>query len=179
MSKSWVSKRRRVRIKEERKEARTHPTLIVRSPLIFAKRDKKGDLPHDRTVAWSEKSIRSASNNWSKVLVFYKIENPNQHILFLKTLEFLGISNFSVVAYPIDDPEEATRLWKQALVEHGGGFIPPRNPREVVYLNLNRYIDAPHFTWVGENDHNEAKVEIDKPKTFNDFQSMRKKAAQW
>lgn len=152
-------------------------TLVVTSPLFFAKRDKNGD-PID-PIEWSEDLLRSVSEQWPQVLVFCSVPPELKGITSSIPVEDLGLTNMKVILYSVQKPEIATRIWKQAIIEIGGVFRPAGNPREVVYLSLKRHFDAPHITWVGSEDHSKAKVEIDKEKSFKDLQQLRRKKADW
>jgi hypothetical protein len=98
---------------------------------------------------------------------------------FVSFVGSLEISNLELVRYSTVDPEEATKIWKERIIAAGGVFKPARNPREITYLNIKKYFDAPHITWAGADDHKKAKVEIEKEKSFKDHQELRKRRAEW
>jgi hypothetical protein len=176
---TWTGGRRR-KLKPKVEKIKT---LVVTSPLLFTKRDKLNQLVDP--FEWSDDCLRQASENWPKVLIFCPVpadltdpgkKEPPDLAEHVKTL---GISNLIVIPYSVTNPTSATRIWKQSIIDVGGVFNPARNPREVVYMNMQRHITAPHLTWAGAEDHKKAKVEIDKEKSFKDLQDIRKKRAEW
>jgi len=178
---TWTGGRRRLKPKKVEKIK----TLIVVNPLLFSKRDKNNI--HFDPIQWSEEALRQASKAWPQVLIFCPVPEdlqdqssnapPPQDLW--KFVESLGLTNVSVCQYTVKNPENATKIWKQRIIDLGGIFKPAKNPREVVYLNLQRHFYGPHLTWAGPEDQKKAKVEIDKEKSFKDLQKMRKKKAEW
>lgn len=178
---TWTGGRRRLKPKKQKKIK----TLIVTNPLLFSQRNKNNI--HLDPILWSESVVRQASEGWPQVLIFCPVPedmvDPNSTSMrpqdLYEFVESLGLTNVSVCQYSVTNPENATKIWKQRIIDLGGTFKPAKNPREVVYLNLQRHFHGPHLTWVGPEDQKKAKVEIDKEKSFKDFQEMRKKKAEW
>lgn len=157
-----------------------HKDTLIANAELFIRRDKHNEV--DRTfgaegVPWSMAMLRQASQAWEEVLIFitnkdYVESLPN----FLKTL---GLPNVTAFVFPSRLTEERTSFMKQCLIERGARIKSVRNPREVTYMNLQKFIDAPHMTWAGANDHSKAKIEVDKPKSFSELQSERKRRSSW
>ncbi len=84
-----------------------------------------------------------------------------------------------VCSYARKDIEATTSFWKTTLMELGASFRRTRNPREMTYLNLHTYMTAPHITWVGPDDHSKIKINLEKDKTFQELQKVRRSRAEW
>lgn len=161
-------------------------TLVITNPLIFAKRDKKGEVPTEK-IEWSEQMIKQAAKKWPQVLiscptfdvcpsVAKAAATDDSFYIFAKSL---NIPNVELILFTTTDPEEATKIWKERIIKAGGVYKRAKNPREVTYLNIQKYFDAPHITWAGTQDHKKAKIEIEKEKSFQDYQELRKRKAEW
>lgn len=174
---SWTGGRKRTKLVPPS----VKQTLIVVTPLLFAKRDRQGKVC--KPVEWSELMLRQAANNWEEVLILLNsnesILNENTRNLF-RLLISLNISNIvQLVIYPTDNTEEMTNFLKTQLIQRGARIKPIRNPREVTYLNMRQHIEAPHMTWVSQNEHTKARIDLDKPKSFKDLQNERKQKSTW
>lgn len=185
---SWTGDRRSNR---QKKVERKLKTLVVTDPVFFVKRDKRGlprkDKPHD----YSEEMIKAATEQFESIVIFCSAKNnPAQVVTFLKSLNFpvaltasqvlpLPVPQFRVISYEQKDLESITSFWKETLLELGATFKRVRNPREITYLTLDRYMVADHITWVGPDDHFKIKIELEKDKTFQELQAERRKRAEW
>jgi hypothetical protein len=177
-SSAWVSRKRRAKRPTEEKTN----TLVVINPFFFAKRNKNGQAPPN--PEWSESMLRQAAEKWPKILIFFPLESPEmvEDGLAEKLYRFtrdLKLSNINIVTYSRTDPISATKVWREAIRSVGGTIVSPKNPREVTYLNMEKHTHASHITWVDLDDHEKLGVEIDKPKSFSDFQKVRKRSAGW
>jgi hypothetical protein len=176
---SWTGGRRRIKPAS----LAVKKTLIA-SPLLFTKRDKRGvigDVPE-----WSETMLRQASKTWEEVLIFVYPGHGGSCMTasvladsLLKFLEPLSIPNIVVIVPAGDDTETLTTFTKRCLVERGAKIKSVKNPREVTYMNLRKFIDAPHMHWAGNEDFKKAKIDLDKAKSFKDLQDERKARASW
>lgn len=160
-------------------------TLLVVGPLLFSKRDRQGKIPfQDRLLEdgiepeWSELMLRQAAKVWEEVLVFFIPLLPIYDKLD-KFLKPLNIPNIKLIMYPAGSTEEMTNFLKKLLIERGARIKPSKNPREITYINMRMHIEAPHMTWVSQNEHVKAKIDLDKPKSFMDLQSERKLKSSW
>jgi len=169
---TWTGGRRR--LKKPKKE--TVPTLVVADPNFFAKRDKRGFVPKE--FEYSEDMLRAARAKFDLIVVFERRRRKIRD-RFSKFLESLGIDGVRVVEYTGRDVETITSAWKTTLMEMGASFRRVRNPREITYLNLANYMNAPHITWVGPDDHKKIKINLEKDKTFKELQEERRKRAEW
>lgn len=150
-------------------------TLVVSDASFFRRRDKHNKLMEE----WSESMLRQAAQKWPQVVIFEKMEYNAASLSTFLFVADLKLSNVKIISYPQEELDKTTAFWKECLTELGAKIKPARNPREVTYLNLDKWINAPHITWAGLNDHKKAKIEIDKPLTFQELQDNRKKKAEW
>jgi hypothetical protein len=174
MSSNWTGGRRRLKpVKKPRKK-----TLVVKDPSFFAKRDKKGNLTSMEEPEWSTDMIEQAAEKWEQVLIFiYGGRRATEKLN--KVIESLSLSNIINYTHPSENVEHITAFWKECLIKHGAEIKRARNPREITYLNIDKFVTAPHFTWVEGDDHKTAGIVVDKPKSFNDLQKERRKRSQW
>jgi len=176
---SWTGGRRRIK-----PAPITVKKTLIASPLLFTKRDKHGaigDVPE-----WSEPMLRQVSEAWEEVLIFVYSGLGGSCVTasvladsLLKFLKPLSISNIIVIVPVGEDTETLTTYTKRCLVERGAKIKSVKNPREVTYMNLRKFIDAPHMHWAGNEDFKKAKVDLDKAKSFKDLQDERKRSASW
>jgi hypothetical protein len=178
---SWTGGRRRKKINRP-----DYPkTLVVSDASFFLRRTKHNEIPPEGSQEWSELMVRQAAKKWPQVIIFelasqYPTPTSMEGFSSLEAfVDSLDVSNVKVITYEQQELDKVTAFWKECLVELGAKIKPARNPREVTYLNLDKWIDAPHITWAGQNGHKQAKIEIDKPATFEELQKKRKKKAKW
>ena len=114
------------------------------------------------------------------LIVVFEAENADHSIAsFLKSQENMYQDQFRLIRYTLGPVEDMTSYWKTALVNLGATFKRARNPREVTYLNLHRFVEGSHLQWVGPDDHKKIKIKLDKAKTFQELQEERKLKAEW
>jgi hypothetical protein len=121
--------------------------------------------------------LRQAATVWEEVLILVYPDSTAKSLK--KAVKSLDISNIKVVQYPDGTAEELTAFAKKMLIAHGARIKSSKNPREVTYLNLQKFLDAPHMTWVGTDDHSKARIDLDKPRSFEDMERARKAKASW
>ena len=176
---SWTGGRRRIKPKA----IESKPTLFVSDPRLFARRNKVNSVIYP--IEWSEQMVRDTVAKWEAICVFTTLrtltsELELEHVEdFKKFIKGLGINSITVTTSDSKNVEVATKEIKECIINLGGRFRPPKNPREVTYINARRYFDAPHITFVGMNGHKKVGIEIEKERSFNDCQKLRKKRSSW
>jgi hypothetical protein len=169
---AWTGDRKRIK-PEPKPKKRT----LVTTPLLFAKRDRKEDIVTDGPcVVWSLSMLKQASEKWEEVLVFCDLMYAEDLSNLVKIQEF---TNIMILTFEKTCTDSRTQFMKECLIERGAKIITTKNPREVTYLNIKKYINAPHFTWARADDHDKVGIDLDKPKSFKELQSERKTKATW
>jgi len=165
VSSSWTGGRRKLRKKPKRLK-----TLVVVDSVFFRKRDKRGHVTDKH--GYSDDMLAAVQDQFDLVVVF---EPLNTKTPMAKYVEESGSKKFSVIKYETHDIEKVTSLWKTTLVGLGATFKRVRNPREITYMNLDRYMLADHITWVGPDDHKKIKIKLDKIKTERALRRTQRK----
>jgi hypothetical protein len=167
---NWTGGRRRTKPQKIK-----HPkTLIVADPIFFARRDKRGNVTDP--VQWSPDMLEAVLAKWELIVVFEEIHADHPISNFLKLYKEYPIK---LIPYEFGKVEDVTSQWKTALLELGATFKRARNPREITYLNLYRFMEGKHLHWVGADDHRKIKIKLDKAKTFMELQAKRRTKAEW
>lgn len=168
---TWTGDRKRVK-----PEKPVLKRVLVADPYLFARRDKNNRI-NKLNIEWSEQMLREASEKWDEVLVFCAAEVELYGLQ--DQINEMGISNIIITFYPAKSTESITNMIKDCLIERGAKIRSCKNPREITYLNLYKFVNAPNIVFAKSNDHTLAKISVDKPKSFKDLQHERKSRAEW
>lgn len=175
MDNQWLPGPRRhfkVRPGEEGGEDKSRKVLVVLDPRLFGKRD-----PHDLILdEMSEDMLRQASSLYDQVIVFCEECQACRDVKRLA--EGASLANVEVVFAPEDFLEKTEELRKRILAV-GGKIKAVKNPREIAYHNLERFVLSGHIIFARREDWKKVGLELDKPKTFKDVQGERKKRVFW
>lgn len=173
MSGSWTGGKRRIKPSKPKHLK----TLIVADPSFFARRDKRGHVTEPRQ--WSEAMFEAATKKFELIVVFEQGGAEHSIDSFLKSQEKMNKDHFRLIFYPFGPVEDITSHWKTVLLGLGATFKRARNPREITYLNLWRFMEGSHLHWVGADDHKKIRIKLDKAKTFQELQKERRLKAEW
>lgn len=175
MADQWLPGPRRhfkVRPGEEGAEGEARRVLVVLDPRLFGKRDHN-DIILDEM---SEDMLRQASSLYDQVTVFCEECQACRDVKQLA--ESLVLTNVEVVFAPQDFLEKTEELRKRILAV-GGKIKAVKNPREIAYHNIERFILSGHILFARRDDWKKVGLELDKPKTFKDVQKERKGKSFW
>lgn len=149
--------------------------LLVLDSRLFAKRDVKAKP----TKELSESMLRQASEIYDHVLVLVTVV----HFVRERFSELTrGLPNIEVlysedVAGGFLNMVETT---KQKIISYGIEFKHVRNPREINYLNLHKFVKQDQNLVVAATDEwKKAGLDLDKPLSFNDIAQKRKAKSFW
>jgi hypothetical protein len=164
---------------DRRREKPVKPVLkriLVADPMLFARRDKNNRI-NRIGLEWSELMLQQASSQWDEILIFCAAEVELYQLQ--DKIKDMNLSNIIITFFPAKSTEAITNMVKDCLIQRGAQIKQTRNPREITYLNLNKYIRSPNIVFAKANDHHLAKIELDKPKSFKELQDERKSRAKW
>jgi len=176
---SWTGGRRRLK----KEKIPIQQTAVISNPAFLLKQDKGGN----RTKEYSELTLQAVAKRWEKVLIFSYVpseanidpENTRDNKKLVKFLDSLSINNVELILTVKGTTPVITEQWKSCLIRHGARIKNPKNLREISYLTLNKYMDAPHIIWIKQDDHKKIGIEVDKPLNFEELQEKRKRVSEW
>lgn len=146
--------------------------LICHDPRLFGKRDKDGLILDEM----SESMLMQACDLYDQVLVFCVECQACKDVKSLA--ESLGLSKVEVIFQP-EDPLLRTEQMRKRIIQAGGRIKPAKNPREITYFNMERFVVSEHMVFAGREDWQKIGLELDKPQSFEDLHKERKKRSFW
>lgn len=153
--------------------------LVVLDPRLFSERDTKGNP----TSEWSLDTLHAAASKWDLVLVLerrsFKKEIHEQNLLSNFVTD-KSIPNLQVLVCG-ESVLTTTEAMKKLVIEVGAKIKHVGNPREITYLNMDKYVlDGENILWIRSWDQTvEAGIEPEKPKSFEDLKEARKVRSYW
>jgi len=147
--------------------------LIVLDARLFCVRDAKGK----DTDQISDSMLQQAGGLYQKVVIMpvygWVLEKPIR-----EAVDRLGLH------FEIEDPlqgsvQSRVELLKKKIMILGGRIKPHKNPREISHLNIDKYVEGDHILFARRDDWERVGLKLDKPETFEDHSSKRKRKAFW
>lgn len=132
--------------------------------------------------------LRDASNIWPWILAFdfgksgdYLPAAMNHpHRIGLRGEAYrLGLHNVEVIEVDPIEPLVSIEEIKRGIIRNGGKLDLPENPYDFALHNTQRYVIGDHFTWVDQDDHQLAKITLDKPLNFREIAAERAAKTIW
>lgn len=146
--------------------------LICTDPRLFGKRNKEGVILDDMSPGM----LAQACDLYDQVWVFcVECEACKD----LKSLaEQLDLPKVEVIFQP-DDVLLRTEQMRKRIIQAGGRIKPVKNPREITYFNMERFVVSEFMVFAGREDWEKIGLELDKPQSFEDLHKDRKKRSFW
>jgi len=157
--------------------------LVVLDPRLFSERDTKGNPTSVHLGLWNLDTLRAAASKWDLVLVLerrsFKKEIHEQNLLSNFVAD-KSLSNLQVLVCG-ESVLTTTDAMKKLVLEAGAKIKHVGNPREITYLNMDKYVlDGENILWIRSWDQTvEAGIEPEKPKSFEDLKEARKVRSYW
>lgn len=172
----WFSGKRR-KFKQPKKNVGF--SLCVLEPDFFLRRDPDG---HPVTGDFSELNLQQASDRYSSVVVFAALLASLDVDKLKSTVAELELDNFRWIDL-VDQKESAYTAYtdelKRCIIELGGQIKHVQNPREISYLNIDRFVFSGDIIFARRDDHEKVGIELDKPKSFKELHKARKRRSFW
>ena len=134
---------------------------------------------------WSYAMLDSASKDWPQVLIFWDTFwlRPSHETIPTQSLreviQTLGFHNIDLVSFSSKIIQDANEVWKRRIIAYGGTVKTVKNPLEINYMFMEKYIEGDFITWAGVHDHHHIGIEVDKPKTFLELAKERESRSKW
>lgn len=149
-------------------------SLLVLDPLLFSRRDRRGRVTEEP----SPTMLVQASERYRRVVVLPVFGKISLIRKLRDFVEELRIDNIDVRDVKCD-LFTMTELVKEVALELGATIRKVDNPRELSVMSVNRYLEGDSVVAVYREDWRKAGIELDKDKSFADFEKERSSHSIW